>query len=104
MASRPAEKFLVYNLRETYHELGEYEFKIVFSPKHFKNSHLSDLKVFDSDGRPMAYELKKWGRKMNCRFLIDDSCSDGVAVARLFLLDERRNEHMMQLTWWVIKP
>jgi hypothetical protein len=104
MPPRPVEKFVVYNLKETYAELGEYEFKIVLSPKHFRNSHPSEMTVVDSDGNPMQFELKKWGRKMNCAFLITESTPDGVASARLSLQDKEGSEVKGHLTFWVVKP
>src|SRR6516225_4075534 len=102
MPAKPSERFGVYKLRETYAELGEYEFKVVLSPRHFKNSHLSEMTLVDSDGQPMRFELKKWGRKMNCVFIIDEMTSDGVAAARLQLKDDRGNVSPGQLTFWVI--
>jgi hypothetical protein len=104
MQTKPADSFVVYGLRETYHELGQYEFKVVLSPKKFKNSHLSDMTLFDSNGKPMSFELQKWGRKMNCRFVIDQSVADGVSVAKLSLRDPSGNTFSANVTWWVIKP
>lgn len=101
---KPADRYLVYNLRETYHEFGEYEFKVVLSPRHFKNSHVSEMTLVDSDGKPVRFELKKWGRKMNCTFFIDESVSDGIAVANLILRDDRENEVRGRVQFWVIKP
>ena len=104
MSSRSGDtKFVAYNLRETYAELGEYEFKVVLSPKHFKNSHSSELSLRDSDGKTMRHEVNRWGRKMNCKFTIDDDCSDGVAACRLVLRDDRGRETVQQLTFWIIK-
>lgn len=100
----PSEKFVVYNLRETYHELGEYEFKIVLSPRHFKNSHLSEMTLHDSDGKPMSCQIKKWGRKMNCLFKIDQSVADGVSNADIVLKEEGKDPLTARLTFWVIKP
>lgn len=104
MATKPSDKFVVYNLRETYHELGEYEFKVVLSPKYFKNSHISEMQLVDSDGKTMRFELKKWGRKMNCIFIVDETSADGVASARLQLKDDRGNIVPGHLTFWIIKP
>jgi hypothetical protein len=103
MPTKPSDRFVVYNLRETYAELGEFEFKVVLSPRHFKNSHPSEMTLVDSDGKPMRFELKKWGRKMNCVFYVDEETADGVAAARLQLRDDRGNQHLGHLTFWVIK-
>jgi hypothetical protein len=101
---KPADKYVVYNLRETYHELGEYEFKVVLSPRTFKNSHPSEMVLVDSDGKPIRFELKKWGRKMNCKFFIDQNVADGISVATLNLKDDRGTSLTVRLTFWVIKP
>lgn len=101
--AKSVDKFIVYNLRETYHELGEYEFKVVLNPRYFKNSHNSELIVFDSDRKVIRQETNKWGRKMNCKFRIGHDVSDGVAVVELILRSER-DEHPARLTFWVIKP
>jgi hypothetical protein len=100
--ARQIEKFTVYNLRETYHELGVYEFKVVLNQRFFKNSHDSDMTMVDSDGKPMAFSVKKWGRKMNCTFTIDNNVADGVASIRLFLAGKTQDPPV-RLTLWVIK-
>lgn len=102
--ARPVEKFVAYNLRETYHELGEYEFKVVLHPRVFKNSHESSLSLVDSDGKPMSFVIKKWGRKINCSFTVDENVADGVSVARLEMRDERGEIHQGRFSFWVIKP
>lgn len=102
--SSDVDRFVVFNLREIYHELGEYEFKIVLSPKSFKNSHLSDVTISDSDGRSILQSTKKWGRKINCVFRIDESVSDGVSVIRLFLKDKEGCSLSRSLSFWIVKP
>lgn len=96
--------FVVYNIRETYHELGTYEIKIVLSPKHFKNGHLSDIVIVDSDGKPMKHDVQKWGRKINCTFTIDPTVSDGVAAIRMNLVTAKERKVQKMLTFWIIKP
>jgi hypothetical protein len=102
--ARSAEKFVVYNLRETYHELGRYEFKIVLNPRFFKNSHESSLELVDSSGKPMQYELNRWGRKLNCSFVIDTEVADGVSRGALVLKTDSGQVHAGQISFWVIKP
>lgn len=97
-------KFITYNLRETYHELGNYDFKIVLDPRFFKNGHLSELACIDSDGRPMRFDVQKWGRKINCSFVIDQTVADGVSVVKMYLKDDDGHEHADRLSFWVIKP
>lgn len=98
------DSFVVYNLRETYHELGEYEFKIVLNPKFFKNGHDSTLLMIDSDGKKMRYSVETWGRKINCSFTIDDTVSDGVSIIDLIVKNSSGKEHKERLTYWIIKP
>lgn len=101
MASK---KFVLYNLRETYHELGSYEFKIVLDARFFKNGHLSELSCVDSDGKPMKFNVQKWGRKINCSFIVDNSVADGVSVVKMILKDDDGHEHSDRLSFWIIKP
>lgn len=98
-----ADKFVVYNLRETYHEVGDFEFKIVLNPKNFKSSHLSDVSMFNPDGKEMKATIKKWGRKIMCSFTIDQTVPDGVAVVKMNLKDEKDQSFPGRLTFWVIK-
>jgi hypothetical protein len=101
---RSPDKFVVFNLRETYHELGEFEFKIVLNPRNFKNSHLSDLVVTDSSGQSMKYSIKKWGRKINCSFVIDQNSAEGRSHVKLSLRDSKEQLVEGHLMFWVIKP
>jgi hypothetical protein len=100
--SKHVDRFVVYNLRETYHELGEYEFKVVVSPEHYKNSHQCVLHLVDSDGATMQYSVHRWGRKMNCTFKVDESVADGVAQVRM-LLSGSDGEFAHNLRFWVVK-
>lgn len=96
----PSPRYQVYNLRETYHELGEYQFKIVLHPRFYKSGHDFRVEMFDSSNKPMRFRHEVWGRKLNVDFTIDDSVSDGVARADIFRGDNR----LVRLTWWIIKP
>lgn len=102
--AKQVQKFVVYNLRETYHELGTYEFKIVLHPKNFRHGHTSSMTMVDSDGKPMELDVKTWGRKVNCLFKIDKSVADGVSIATLDVIDSKGEKHNMRLTFWIIKP
>ncbi len=99
-----SDSFVVYNKKETYLELGSYDFKIVLDPLKFKNSHESEIKMYDSDGKEMKFEVSKWGRKINCKFQIDDTVSDGVAIIDLSLKDTENGFQKTQLRTWIIKP
>lgn len=100
----PKQKYVLYNLRETYHELGDYEFKIVLDPRFFKNGHLSELSGVDSDGKALPLDVQKWGRKINCRFRLDKNVSDGVSVVSMKLKDDEGYETCGRISFWVIKP
>jgi hypothetical protein len=97
-------KYVIYNLRETYHELGDYEFKIVLDPRGFENSHTSDISIFDPDGKEISCSIERWGRKMRCNFKIDESIPDGVSVVKIILRDSRKKEQQHFVKFWVIKP
>lgn len=99
-----ASRYIVYNLRETYHEYGVYDVKIVLDPKYFKNAQMSDVKFTDSDGNEMKFTVEKWGRKINCKFIIDRNVSDGVSVIDMKLVDENGKIVTGRSTFWVIKP
>lgn len=96
----PSPKYQVYGLDETYPELGSYSFKIVLNPRFFKAGHELDVVVVDSDRKPMKYDVKKWGRKLNVTFVIDQQVADGVAFASIV----KGGQEVGRLNWWVIKP
>jgi len=96
-------KFVIYNLRETYHELGKFDFKIVLDPKFFKNGSLSEVKLTDSDGRDMKYTTEIWGRKINCTFCLDRTVPDGVSTVKMLLRDDSGHEMSTQASFWIIK-
>jgi len=90
----------VYNLLETYHELGQYQFKVVLNPRYYKTGHDFKVEMFDSSNKPMNFKFEIWGRKINVDFVIDDNVSDGVAYANVM----KNDNQIARLTWWVIKP
>jgi hypothetical protein len=100
---RQIEKFVVYGLRDTYHELGRYEFKVVLNPRFFKNSHDCELELVDGAGKPMRYELNRWGRKLNCSFIFDSEVADGVSRAMMSLRSDSGQVHVGQISFWCIK-
>ena len=102
--AHPRQKYVFYNLRETYHELGEYDFKIVLDPRSFRNGHLSEISCVDSDGKPMTFDIQKWGRKINCKFTVDNKVSDGVSIMKMNLKDDQGHECSGTKTFWIIKP
>lgn len=99
----PKGPFVIYNIRETYHELGRYEFKLVLDPACFRDSHFCSVSAVDPDGKPFPMDVKHWGRKMNCSFELTESVPDGVVVAN-FDLRNASGSFPARLTFWVVKP
>jgi hypothetical protein len=95
-----AQKFQAYNLRETYHELGDYRFKIVLHPRYYKSGHDFRVELFDSSNKLMKYVVEIWGRKLNVLFRIDEAVSDGVSYVNII----RGDNQIGRLTFWIIKP
>lgn len=95
--------FIIKQLRETYHEVGNFSFKIILDPNLYKSSHNSHVEFVDSDNNPMKYCVKKWGRKINCDFTIDETVSDGVSSVYIKL--EKKDGNMINelIQFWVIK-
>lgn len=96
----PSPRYQVYNIRETYHELGTYQFKVVLSPRFYKTGHDFRVEMFDSARKPMNHKMEVWGRKLNITFDIDQNVSDGVSFVNVF----KNNNLLARLTFWVIKP
>lgn len=96
--------FVVYGLRETYAELGEYEFRVVLDPRTYSDCHESNLSIVDSDGNRMVHTLRRWGRKMNCSFVVDEETADGVSSINLELKSNDGSINKSRLSMWIIKP
>lgn len=96
----PSPKYQVYNLLETYHELGEYQFKIVLNPRFYKTGHEFKVELFDSSRKPMKGSFEIWGRKINVKFVIDPDVSDGIAFADIIV----GNNQLGRVNWWIVKP
>jgi hypothetical protein len=95
--------FVVYNLKNTYVDLGKHSFKVVLSKK-FLDAKFSTLSMIDSDGKAIKHELNYWGRKMNTDFYIDDDVSDGIAAIDLVLrMNEDEVSNTERLFFWIIK-
>lgn len=96
----PSPRFQVYGLEETYPELGRFSFKVVLNSRFYKSGEDFRVDLVDSDRKPMRFEVKRWGRKLNVSFDIDPQTSDGVSVAAI----SRAGQEVGRLTFWVIKP
>lgn len=102
MADKSA-PFVIYNLRQTYHEQGEYNVKVVLNPKRFKNCHGSSIRLVDASNQPMKFELNPWGRKLNVNFTIDHSTAEGISGAYLNLIDSRGRTVTGSFMFWVVQ-
>jgi len=96
----PAPRYQVYGLDETYPELGRFSFKIVLNPRFFKSGQDFDVTFTDGARQPVKFVLKKWGRKLNVDFVIDNNVSDGIATVSII----NNSNSIGTLTFWVIKP
>lgn len=95
--------FVILDMEETYCELGEHNFKIVLNPKVFKDSHDVAIEMFDPDSNPMKVNVRKWGRKMQFNFLIDEKVSNGVCIVKLNMVTDKNQELKETLHYWIIK-
>lgn len=93
-------RFAVYGLDETYPELGTFSFKVVISPRSYKSGREFDVLMVDSDRKPMKFEMKRWGRKLNVSFTVDQDVSDGVSTVSIL----QDGQEIGRLSLWVIKP
>jgi len=94
---------IIFDLRQTYHEMGTYAFKIVLNPKIFKSSHESKIKLIDPDHNEVNLNVEKWGRKINCSFDIDESISNGVCLLEMGFISDKNKKINECLSFWVIK-
>lgn len=95
----PTQAIQAYGIRETYHELGEHEFRVVLDPSIDISPRECSFAAFDPDGKPMESSCRSWGSKIKCKFKFGPETPDGVAVGRLVA----RGEQIGRFTWWVIK-
>lgn len=103
MSQDSSKDYVVYDLKEMYTEKGEFSFKIVLNPNVYKNSHSCEFRMKDSDGNEMKFDLKKWGRKIMCSFVIDDGVPDGVSVVQGSVQRDDGSLGGFFLRFWVIK-
>ena len=89
---------VVYDLRETYHNNGKYEFKVVLD-KSFKNGHDISILMLDPNNDMMPVTSEVWGRKVNCTFDITDLVREGVCTVRISLGSTLSET----IQYWIIK-
>lgn len=101
---RSYKEFVALNVREIYHELGTYDFKIVLDAKRAAPRVEHDIRIFDSSGMPLRSHVRRWGTKVSCSFVIDERVSDGVARIDVVSFDGTSEKLVGRLSFWVIKP
>ena len=94
---------VVFDLLDTYHELKEHCFKIVLSPKIFKNSHDVMVEMLDANNEPLELDVRRWGRKINCTFDLTKSVPDGVCVIKMKASTGSGKKITETFHCWVIK-
>lgn len=90
-------EFTVHNLRETYHEQGRYEFKVVMNPRYVPGSTV--VRMVDPAGNEMPCDVKHWGRKIRVGFKVDGSIPDGVVTVYL----TSTSGECKMVSFWVIQ-
>ena len=94
---------VVLNFRDTYHEIGEYDFKIILDKKKFKNGHDATIKMADAEKKDVSLDVKRWGRKINCHFSLSEKDPNGVYVVSFNARDDKGNDVEKSFHCWVIK-
>lgn len=97
------DSFVVTHLRDIYHELGEFEFKVAFDTEKFGQESKPTIQTIDSSGKPMKSYAKIWGSKLKCYFVIDSSVSDGIAFSKFSLMSKSGEVFEKTVTFWVVK-
>lgn len=89
---------VVYDLCETYHRVGTFQFKIVLD-KTFKNGHDITIEMFDPENNQIPVLIETWGRKINCTFSISNTIQDGVCLLKINIPGKLEET----LQYWIIK-
>lgn len=87
----------ILNVRELYHELGTYEFKVVLVRGTAQDPVI--VRVVDSDGRQIAVVQRRWGRKVLCTMALDDTMPDGIGLILVEAVVSGELERASQKFW-----
>lgn len=94
--------FVVIGKRDTYHELGDHEFKLVVDTARFV-PHSSSISVVSHDGKPIDSRVRFWGNKLNCAFNLHDGLADGVARMDVQLCQRSDGRYVTHpVFFWII--
>lgn len=91
------------SLQEIYSSTGRYPAKLLIDPSSSLKIESVDVALHDSDRRPMACEVKRWGTKVNLEFVVDDRTADGVAIFDVTLRWRDGREQRERFDCWIIK-
>lgn len=90
------------SLQEVYVATGEYTAKIMIDPE--VSPEIEDVKVTvcNADGSPFDYSYRRWGTKLNLRFVIDEKTPDGVGTIDVQMVGKNRKVSK-RFCFWVFK-
>lgn len=91
------------SLDEVYPHLGSYSAKLLIDPKISAAYETISVTAKNSDGVNFPIDYKRWGTKVNVKFVIDESTPDGVTVIDIILSSDGKVMHE-RFDFWVIKP
>lgn len=91
------------NLREVYAETGAMAAKFIIDPARSPEIDSVDVRMTNADGRPMRFEFKRWGTKLNVSFHIDETTPDGVSIVDVVMRGRGIDEIRERFDFWVVK-
>jgi hypothetical protein len=91
------------NLMEVYAYPGDQSVKFIIDPSESPGIDQVEVRMTNSDGRPMDLSFKRWGTKLNVSFTIDERTPDGVAIVDVVLRGRVIGEVRERFDFWVIK-
>lgn len=96
------EDIIVIDFEGSYCQKGEHCFKLVLNKKVFKDSQCVDIDLISPENDRLEIDVKKWGRKINCCFTIEDEWTDGVYLVKISY--EKDNEKKQKyLECWIVR-
>lgn len=91
------------SLLEVYAYRGEQSARLMIDPNESPTIDRVDVRMTNSDGRPMDFSFKRWGTKLNLVFTIDERTPDGIAIIDVFLHGRSIGEVRERFDFWVVK-
>lgn len=91
------------SLREVYAEVGDQAAKFIIDPARSQDIDSIDVSMTNSDGRPMRFDFRRWGTKLNLSFTIDSETPDGVSIIDVIMRGRSIGEVRERFDIWIIK-